>query len=68
MDDEEAAQEEEAEALRLQREQQAALRPEDYDDAHLFPGRLQLQPGAPASSQGAAEGCHLITAVCRKAF
>ena len=43
-DDEEAAAEEGEEALRLQREQQAALRPEDYYDAHLFPGELQLQP------------------------
>lgn len=45
-DDEEAAKEEEEEALRLQREQQAALRPEDYDDSHLFPDA----DGAAASS------------------
>lgn len=47
-DDEEAAQDEEQEALRLQREQQAALRPEDYDDAHLFP---DAERGAASSSE-----------------
>lgn len=36
-DDEEAQAEEEAEALRLQREQAAQLAAEDFDDAHLFP-------------------------------
>ncbi len=50
-DDEEAAAEEEAEALRLQREQAAQLAPEDFDDAHLFPSAA-----ADAAGGGSSDG------------
>lgn len=48
-DDGEAQAEEEAEALRLQREQAGQLAAEDFDDAHLFPDDPR---------GGAAEGDH----------
>ena len=55
-DDEEAAQEEEEEALRLQREQAAALRPEDYDDSHLFLNADGGAGGEDSSSSDEEEG------------
>lgn len=54
-DDEEALAEEEAEALRLQREQAALLAPDDYHDAHLFPEAQQDGGGDDTSGDDGGE-------------
>ena len=58
LDDEEAAKEEEAEALRLQRKEAEALRPEDFEQ----PSEDESEPGA---EDGAEEAGTLGAAAAR---
>ena len=65
LDDEEAAKEEEAEALRLQRKEAEALRPEDFEQPSEDESESEVEDGAEeAGTLGAAAARVSMLSVC----